>query len=699
MCCKFINNLSYKGYFFILIALMLIGSVHAKQKSEDSFLYLSHTIKERNAIKALYPKEVQQTLKIANQIIKGEYIFRYEWDMEKTQEIHEFDGQIDWLAMPNGDPEWCYMLNRHKYWIDLGRAYWLTGDEKYAEQWVKDCSDWIARNPKGTKKGLANSWRRIEVGIRCENWIKTYEYVKGSRALTLEFVEKFKNSLIEQAAFLDESFSFFSKTSNWGILEYNGLYCVSLFLKDDKNAEKWKRDALERLNLAASLQMGSDGVQWEKSPMYHNEVLHCLENVVFLGERFSDKVPFHIVDAAHKMALANLHWMKPNGNQPLYGDSDDTPLTHMWVKPALTTADPLLKRRVEVSGVDYSNYFDLSKKDLKKLGRIKGVDSDYSTVYQDVVGDLYMRSGWGKDDVFSSFHMKNLYCGHGHDDLLHFTLFAHGRDYLVDGGRFTYVEVPEREYFKSSKAHNTIGVDGEDNALYQSSWSNKWEASSDYQNVVIDDWGDWAEANNKAYIRLNDPVMMKRSVLYIKPSLWLINDCFESKEVHRFNQYFNYSNDKMTVSGGEIKTTYHDHNISVSLDPKVRVSKEDSFWSKEYNLKTPATRFVTQCEGKGLTSLKTLVYDPDLGMPKLKSVTVTNRNGVDVPDTIAEAFEFNYNGETFVWFVQHNYPAPKTHFYIVDGRYVNMRVGLWKKSDSVVNPLGNLNKTVLLEVF
>ncbi|QZT38046.1 heparinase II/III family protein [Halosquirtibacter xylanolyticus] len=695
---RLINNLR-SGLFF-LIALLVCGHVGAKeQRRVNPVLFLSHSINEREAVKKLYPEDVQKTFEIADQLIRREYLFRYDWDMEKTNKMHQFDGEIDWLAMPNGDPEWCYMLNRHKYWIDLGRAYWLSGDEKYAKQWVKDCSDWIERNPLGTKKGHANTWRRIEVGIRCENWIKTYEYMKESKAMTPVFVEKFKKSLAEHAAFLNKDFSYFSKTSNWGILEYNGLFSVSLFLDDHKDAAVWKKNALDRLNQAAFLQIGSDGVQWEKSPMYHNEVLHCLENVVFLGQRFSIDIPFHITESAHRMALANLHWMKPNGNQPLYGDSDDTPLTHMWVKPALTSKDPLLKKRVEISGVDYSNYFDLSKKDLKRLKRVKGVDPQYLSVYQDVSGDLYMRSGWGKDDVYSSFHMKNLYCGHGHDDLLHLSVFAHGRDYLVDGGRFTYVNVPERPYFKSNKAHNTIGVDGEDNAIYQSSWSNKWEASSDYQNVKIEKWGVWSEANNRTYSRMEDPVMMKRSVLFIKPSLWLINDCFESKKMHRFNQYFNYKDNKVLVDAGEIKTTYDDHNLSLNLDPSVRVSKEESFWSPEYNLKVPAVRFVTQCEGKGLTSLKTLIYDPEKGSPKLKRVDVTTRTGGEVSKSIAEAFEFIYNGETYVWFVQHNYPAPITHFFIVGGRFVDMRVGLWKKKTAAVDYTKELDHDILLKVY
>ncbi|QZE12766.1 heparinase II/III family protein [Halosquirtibacter laminarini] len=657
----------------------ILAPLFAKNpKRIDRVLFLKHSISDRDEVKACYPDGVSQTLKVADEVLNQTYLFRYDWDMEKTHTVHQFKGSIDWLAMPNGDPEWCYMLNRHKFWIDLGRAYWLTGDEKYAEKWVQDCTDWIKKNRREEQSGLANAWRRIEVGIRCENWIRTYEFMQGSKALTPEFVALFKKSLKAHGAFLDESYNYFSKTSNWGILENYGLFCLSLFFHDSPEAVQWQKHAIDRLNRSAFLQIGTDGVQWEKSPMYHNEVLHCLSGLVFLADRFKVELPNQVRDITHKMALANVQWMKPNGNQPLFGDSDDTDLGHMWVKSAISTKDPVLVKRMNFSGIDYESYFDLDRRTLKKSKRWKGSDPKYTSVYQQVSGDLYMRDGWSSSSFYGSFHLKNLYCGHGHDDLLHFTVFGHGRDYLIDSGRYTYLDKPERAYFKSSKAHNTIGVDGLDNAVYTSSWSNSWEPSSDYQHVKIASWGVWAEANNTAYSRLDDPVQMKRSMLYIKPSLWVVMDNFHSKKVHQFNQYFNFLNNKQRVEGEVLRTTYPDHNIHVRFDSKVRLSREVSEYSEEYNKKKPASRYITKCEGSELVSLKTLIYDPERGTPILHSVRVTTRTGGEVEKSVAEAFEFIYDGCRYVLFVQQNVPAPMTHFFKVGERFVDAKVALWK---------------------
>jgi hypothetical protein len=56
--------------------------------------------------------------------------------------------------------------------------------------------------------------------------------------------------------------------------------------------------------------------------------------------------------------------------------------------------------------------------------------------------------------------------GHGHADALAITLRQAGVDLLIDPGTFTYTGDPQwRSYFRSTAAHNTVTVDGEDQAI------------------------------------------------------------------------------------------------------------------------------------------------------------------------------------------------------------------------------------------
>lgn len=52
---------------------------------------------------------------------------------------------INWGFRPVPDNEWVWQLNRMTFWNAMARAYWHTGDEKYAEAWVDQMMDWVKK--------------------------------------------------------------------------------------------------------------------------------------------------------------------------------------------------------------------------------------------------------------------------------------------------------------------------------------------------------------------------------------------------------------------------------------------------------------------------------------------------------------------------------------------------------------------------
>ena len=60
--------------------------------------------------------------------------------------------------------------------------------------------------------------------------------------------------------------------------ENNGLFAIAHLLQETggcPEAEDWTKLAKKRLIRQNRVQILDDGVQWEMSPMYHNEVLKC----------------------------------------------------------------------------------------------------------------------------------------------------------------------------------------------------------------------------------------------------------------------------------------------------------------------------------------------------------------------------------------------------------------------------------------
>lgn len=630
------------------------------------------------AVKQRFPNEVATSIQTADQVINHYFLFRYDWDMEKTNIPVQFKGDIEWAKVPFGDPEWCFMLNRHRYWVDLGKAYFITKNEKYAKTWVEQVTDWIKKNPLEEKSLRGLTWRRIEAGIRCENWIKSWEYFKNSKSITPEFFSQFLNSLYQHAEYINSGFNNHSKISNWGILEFQGLFNVAAFMTDFDQSETWRKSATEKLDYCASIQVLPDGTQWEQSPMYHNEVFHCLMNVVLLGKTLNISIPESIEKKVFDMAWANVQWQKPNYHQPLIGDSDDTDLRGILTLAAYLYNDGGLKSRA-YSELDYESLFILGENRGKLYAAIPSQAPQFLSYYQPSSGDMFMRSSWDKDASYLHFDMKMIGCGHAHDDLLHISLFAHNRDYLVDGGRYTYVESDKRKFFKMSTGHNGLGVDDLTNSVYSSSWDSKFNAKSEGLFTKITPLFDYAEAQNIGYHRLEDPVTTKRRVLYLKPDLWLLFDSFRAKESHKYSLFFNFPNKKVNADANKITTTYGNDDLVIEPIKKTNIMLVDSHWSPEYNLLEKNTKAEIFSNVKGAYSFITALYFSGQKKVSFTRVPVFDRNDIKLDDTVVEAVEIKYGDKEFVVMVVNNNQSPKNPFYKVKDLFVTGEVVLLER--------------------
>jgi hypothetical protein len=648
------------------------------QKKDN--LYLTVSDKEIKYIKSNYPQDVAECIEKANDVLEKKFLFREDWDMEKTNIPYQFTGEIDWKSIQNGDQEWCFMLNRHKFWVNLGKAYLLTGDEKYAKGFVDQVNHWIDNNPLEDSL-KRHSWRRIEAGIRCENWIKSFEYLKKSKYVTAQFLNKFLYSLYQHGTYLNDSFSDFSKTSNWGVLEFHGLFNLSLFLDNFKIAKQWQSDAINKLTTCITLQVLEDGSQWEQSPMYHNEVFHCFLNINLVSKKRNIKLPETIINKTKDMAYANVKWQKPNYHQPLLGDSDDTDLRGLLTLASSLFNDDVLKSR-SFAKFDFETYLNLGLEKNNIYENIISRNPDFTSFYQKSSGDFFMRSSWNKDATYTSLHLKKLGDAHGHDNIFHFTIFAKDKDYLIDSGRYSYVENEWREFFKSNKSHNTLGVDNLANSVYADSWSNSFNARSQGVYTKSASHYDYAEAENIAYKRLVDPVSMKRRMLYLKPDIWLIFDSFTANGQHTYSQFFNFPNDNIQIENEGLTTTYVDNNLRIQPINPAQIKLEDSWWSPEYNLKIKAKRAELYTNKTGFTSFISLLYFPKQTNLIYKKMPVYDRNNVLQKDEDVEAVCLSIDDKKYTLLIVHNSPAPLLNFYKVDDLLVHGEVVLIEKMES-----------------
>lgn len=162
-----------------------------------------------------FSKEIEEVTKVAEEISKKIFVFRFPWDMEKTNIPFTFEREIEWSHIPFKDEEWAFMLNRHRYWIALGQAYAITGNEEYAKVFCGQLNHWIDSNPREGKDAHI-TWRSIEAGIRCENWIKSFQYFNDSAYFTEELFIKMLLALYDHCEYIMSRYDNFREISNWG---------------------------------------------------------------------------------------------------------------------------------------------------------------------------------------------------------------------------------------------------------------------------------------------------------------------------------------------------------------------------------------------------------------------------------------------------------------------------------------------------
>jgi hypothetical protein len=126
--------------------------------------------------------------------------------------------------------------------------------------------------------------------------------------------------------------------------------------------------------------------------------------------------------------------------------------------------------------------------------------------------------------------------GHGHADALSVVLSTAGQELLIDPGTGVYNCSPEwRGYFRSSRAHNTVVIDGMEQSTADGTFSWRYTARTRLRGQLTHREFDFVEGEHDGYSRLPEGVIHRRAVLHCRPRCWLVVDRFFGEGTHRFD--------------------------------------------------------------------------------------------------------------------------------------------------------------------
>lgn len=451
-------------------------------------------------------------------------------------------------------------LNRHFHLYDLGKAYHLTGEKRFAQTLVAHLGSWADQNPPGI--GI-NWYSSLEIGIRLISWLWGLFFISEggksgndlSRILPPETRQKILTSIYWQTYYIEKNLSKYSSANNHRIGEALALFWVGSLIPTLARAKKWKAKGWKILCQEIERQIFTDGVPREQSTRYLFFLFDLYSLAVILAKREKLLIPPILWTRLEKICEYVMVLIDEGGHLPDLGDSADGQACKLYTgnfnpyRSLLTTGALWFKRedfKAWGGEMDERNFWLGYPEAIKAYSELKRDRAERGSKFFSEGGQIVLRKGRGEEEAVLSFDAGPIgylsITAHAHADALSFTLSLKGRPVVVDPGTYLYHDGGKwRDYFKGTRAHNTIEIDGQDQALSGGPfmWLSKPETF--IEKTVIGSRFDYVQAFHTGYERLTRPLRHERTIFFgKKEKFWIIKDLLSSDGPHSIKQMFHF---------------------------------------------------------------------------------------------------------------------------------------------------------------
>ncbi len=475
-----------------------------------------------------------------------------------------------------GDHKNIWELSRHQHLVLVAQAFSITRDARYSRFVIVQLRHWWRENPFQRGINWASS---LEVGFRALSWLWIFHLL--GPALDAGFREEFLTQLYRHGLHLEYNLSLYFSPNTHLLGEALALHAIGFLIPSLPRSATWKANARKVLLAELQKQVHPDGGYFEQSTYYH---VYALD--IFLFHHALDPLP----DTERLRAMAEFlaALVNTDGTFPFLGDDDGGRLffpfgpRNRFARATLATSSVALNRR----------YFDYVEADLldqavwwlgpQALQANPAPQPPQVSRLFPQSGLISIRSG----DIrmlFDAGPFGPWGGGHSHSDTLSLVVSAGGHEILIDPGTYTYVGDPTwREYFRGSSAHNTVRVNGRDqaDAAGPFRWLNKpepevltWETNADR---------DIAEA-----VCASAGIRHRRCIEYRRKECTLvITDVIEGDDAECLIEQFWHPGETTTSLGGG-RWRIGEHAV-LALQPGVESELMEGWRSDSHASKRPA---------------------------------------------------------------------------------------------------------------
>jgi hypothetical protein len=481
---------------------------------------------------------------------------------------HEYTlGQpIDWHADPRTGYRWpqifhrdipilhddrrvdvkhVWELNRHQFLVDIAKAAWLEGDTAAAAATRRLVVDWCAQNPVGFGVNWAGP---LEAAYRALSWLWAYRLVGDHSARDADAELRWLHGFLIHGDYLEGHLERYSSPYNHLIGEAAVLFILGVLFPEFRRARRWQARGRRVLEAALAAQFYADGGSVEQAIVYHHATLGFYLLAALIARRNGQDLSAGIWSAIERAIEFSMHLMQPDGRHPAIGDNDDArpidferidrwDFRHFSAIGAVLFDRGDFKHAARTFGEDA--FWILGASGRERFRTLAAAPPPPSPVLRGS-GYVVLRSGLDRHADYVCFDCGEQAGGlrhddipsavHGHADALSVVASLHGQPVLVDAGLLTYNGDRDLErYFRETRAHNTVVVDGMDQALHleQMAWAHAPHVRLD----AVDVEARWAAAAHDGYARRGG-VTHRRLVALRGPQCLIVCDAVDGAGTH-----------------------------------------------------------------------------------------------------------------------------------------------------------------------
>jgi hypothetical protein len=449
-----------------------------------------------------------------------------------------------------GDKKIVWELNRCQHFITLGRAYWQTGDERFADAFAAQLSSWMDANPPKLGVNWASS---LEVAFRAISWLWSLHLFKDSPRLAPGLFARALKFLRAHARHVETYLSTYFSPNTHLTGEALGLYYLGAQLPEFREAARWRAAGRRVLLGQLGRHVRADGTYFEQSTYYARYTADFYTHFLLLARACGDPVDAEVAPRLTALLDCLAHFTRPDGTTPFFGDDDGGRLAPLDerapddFRATLSTAAALFGRadyKFVAGGPSEETLWLLGAEGPAAFDRPDAAPPAESSRAFTEGGFYVMRDGWSQDSNFMLIDCGPhgaANCGHAHADALSFDLSARGRALVVDPGTYTYTgSIQDRNRFRASTAHNALSIDGESSSAPDPARAFAWLGAAEARALrfVSRPRFDFFEGEHDGYARLGAGARVSRSVLFLKGDYWIARDRASAAGAHRYDLNF-----------------------------------------------------------------------------------------------------------------------------------------------------------------